>query len=268
MSGTVLLSCRSPGAVTLQRRPAQPFVYHSFGNLLRRKSARSCLRTAAKKTARQQVGGWRTDCWKAAVAARQAGASAVSSASCQAVYLWPGPPGRHMRVHKQWLGRDRLELACNPQNAQQQAPAEEEPVNPKDLFTGYKPIDDEGNPWWEPPERDFWEGAAWDVSSELPGLPLDALTRDGSRCIWAQLIVQYHAAVLTAKASVALFLSCILCSHQVTAEGAHTMRCMHAAAKPQPSSAAVCALYKTSDGLVQSCHSSWEKERPSCCHCF
>ncbi len=36
-------------------------------------------------------------------------------------------------------------------------------MNPAELLTPYAPLDDEGNPWWSPPDRDFWEGGAWDV---------------------------------------------------------------------------------------------------------
>lgn len=45
----------------------------------------------------------------------------------------------------------------------------EEAVNPTDLLTPYDALDDEGNPWWSPPDRDFWEGGAWDVRT-LPQL--------------------------------------------------------------------------------------------------
>lgn len=60
-----------------------------------------------------------------------------------------------------------------------ESPPEAE-VNPADLLTPYEPFDDEGNPWWEPPESDFWEGGAWDVRPQLllsrPALRIFSLT--------------------------------------------------------------------------------------------
>jgi hypothetical protein len=50
--------------------------------------------------------------------------------------------------------------------SEQQQTAEAPKGDPRDRFTGYEPFDSEGNPWWEPPERDLFEGGAWEV-----GLP-------------------------------------------------------------------------------------------------
>jgi hypothetical protein len=36
--------------------------------------------------------------------------------------------------------------------------------DPRDRFTGYEPVDSEGNPWWDPPNRDIFEGGAWEAS--------------------------------------------------------------------------------------------------------
>jgi len=42
---------------------------------------------------------------------------------------------------------------------------EEEPqVASVAMLSEYEPVDSEGNPWWEPPQSDFWEGPAWNVS--------------------------------------------------------------------------------------------------------
>lgn len=48
--------------------------------------------------------------------------------------------------------------------AEKQQAAEAPQGDPRDRFTGYEPVDSEGNPWWEPPNRDFFEGGAWEVS--------------------------------------------------------------------------------------------------------
>ena len=50
--------------------------------------------------------------------------------------------------------------------AQQQQTAEAPKGDPRDRFTGYEPVDSEGNPWWEPPDRDIFEGGAWEVGHQ------------------------------------------------------------------------------------------------------
>ena len=51
-------------------------------------------------------------------------------------------------------------LGCRAQTVSEST---EEVVNPADLLTPYDGLDDEGNFWWSPPDRDLWEGGAWDV---------------------------------------------------------------------------------------------------------
>lgn len=50
-----------------------------------------------------------------------------------------------------------------PLQRDEQKAAEAARGDPRDRFTGYEPVDSEGNPWWEPPDRDFFEGGAWEV---------------------------------------------------------------------------------------------------------
>jgi hypothetical protein len=53
--------------------------------------------------------------------------------------------------------------ALHMMQAEQQQTAEAPKGDPRDRFTGYEPFDSEGNPWWEPPNRDVFEGGAWEV---------------------------------------------------------------------------------------------------------
>jgi hypothetical protein len=53
---------------------------------------------------------------------------------------------------------------------------EEKQVASAAMLSGYEPVDSEGNPWWEPPERDFWEGPAWNWLGKGASIVLPVLT--------------------------------------------------------------------------------------------
>jgi len=74
--------------------------------------------------------------------------------------------------------RPRASVAVHAKKTTKQKEVESPPeaeVNPADLLTPYEPFDDEGNPWWEPPESDFWEGGAWDWLGKGAAFVLPAL---------------------------------------------------------------------------------------------
>lgn len=67
------------------------------------------------------------------------------------------------RLHARCSGSSGRTCTGAKRAATQQTPQEtEEKRNPADLLTPYEPLDDEGNPWWSPPDSDVWEGGAWE----------------------------------------------------------------------------------------------------------